>query len=147
MKWERGTSLNTELTQKQRQQMSFDQLQALRILQTAREDLSQLLMDISQENPFMVVEDTRDMLEINSLGFDNILIEDGVSQYDSYGNMVNSSDRQDNHQAMINQLEDQRQQSFRTDLIDKIICYRYTRLRDLMFRLMDELHDESIICT
>ena len=145
MKWERGTSLNTELTQKQRQQMSFDQLQALRILQTAREDLSQLLMDISQENPFMVVEDTRDMLEINSLGFDNILIEDGVSQYDSYGNMVNSSDRQDNHQAMINQLEDQRQQSFRTNLIDQIMCYRKTRLRDLMIRLVDELNEDGFL--
>lgn len=145
MKWERGTSLNTDLTQKQTQQISFEQLQALKILQTAREDLNQLLMDMSQENPFMIIEDTRDMLELDSLGLDTNLVDDGNSQYDSYESFMSSPDKQDSHQAMINQLEDQRQQSFRTNLIDQIMCYRHTCLRDLMVKLVDELDEQGFL--
>src|SRR5699024_8045006 len=118
---------------KQTQQLSFEQQQSLQILQVVREDLGQMLLDMALENPLMKVEDTRHMLTIDPM--DGVLATDNVTQNSLDYINPTPYDREDSHQAMISQLRDESRDSLQTFLLDQIMCYRQTRLRDLMVTL------------
>lgn len=133
-------------SQEQSQQLNLEQQQSLCILQVVREELNTLLLDLAQANPLMIVEDTQDMLPI-----DKMMLEEALkvadNQYDASTMETNQYHNPDNHQAFINQLSTSNYQSFRSFLIDQILCYRQTRLRDLMLKLVDELDKNGFLST
>lgn len=137
---------NTQaLSQQQAQKLSHEQQQSLQILQVMREDLSQLLMDLALENPLMIVEDTRNMLTIDPQEGILSLSTDSIHQSEPDYIIPTPYDQDDSHQAMINQLQDDSRSTLQTYLIDQIMCYRHTRLRDLMIRLIDELDEQGFL--
>lgn len=137
-------SLDLNLKQKQAQLLSFEQQQSLTILQKDREEISELLMDIAQGNPLMIVEESRDMLPIDTVKLSDVLSVLG-SHYDAFDLEVTRYRHEDAHQTMINQLPDTSRQSIKTFLMDQIMCYRHTRIRDLMLKLVDELDQQGFI--
>lgn len=143
MSYDNRMGFNQEQSQKQTQQLSFEQQQSLQILQVVREDLGQMLLDMALENPLMKVEDTRHMLTIDPM--DGVLATDSVTQNSLDYINPTPYDREDSHQAMISQLRDESRDSLQTFLLDQIMCYRQTRLRDLMVALLDELDEQGFL--